>query len=228
LAKAAILFDFDGVVADSEILSNQVFADVFTRAGFPMTAEEAVERYLGKRFADCVPLIEADYGAAVDPDLDRQWRDGVLARLETDLNAVPGVARFLDGAADRAKAVASSSDPEWLHAMLARFGLAHHFGDHVYSGAVHVKRGKPYPDLYLHAADAIGADPAHCLVIEDSPTGVEAGVSAGMRVVALLAGGHGTAAHGERLMAAGAHARADSYDEVAAHLAAFEEELSAR
>ena len=226
MALASIVFDFDGVVADSEILSNQVFAEVFSAAGFPMTADDAVERYLGKRFADCAVLVEQHYGRPVDPALDAAWREGVLARLDSELGPVSGVGAFLDRLGDRRLAVASSSDPEWLHAMLARFGLAHHFGEHVYSGAVHVERGKPHPDLYLHAARQIGAPPSSCLVIEDSPTGVEAGRRAGMRVIGLLAGGHGTPAHGKRLRAAGAQVIAHDYDEAASALAAFEEELS--
>ncbi|MGB7404118.1 MAG: HAD family phosphatase [Pacificimonas sp.] len=220
--KAAVIFDFDGVVVDSEILSNDVFADVFSAAGFPMTAEDAITRYIGKRFADCVPLIEAHYGKTVDPALDDAWRDGVLARLDTDLDLVPGVRQFMASLDIRPRAIASSSDPEWLHAMLARFDLAHHIGEHVYSGARDVAKGKPEPDLYLHAADKLGVPPNRCFVIEDSPTGVEAGARAGMHVCGLLAGGHAIGGHSGRLSRAGAHVLANSYDDVATHLKRFE------
>ena len=200
---------------------------MFTAAGFPMTADQAIERYLGKRFDDCARLIEAEYGRPVDKALDKAWEEAVLARLDTDLHPVPGIADFLDSLGPRPRAVASSSSPDWLEAILARFGLAHHFGDHVYSGAVHVTRGKPHPDLYLHAAAALGVDPKACFVIEDSPTGVEAAHRAQMHVVGLLAGGHGSPAHGERLRAAGADSLAFSYQEVAANLAAFDGRNSA-
>ena len=129
------------------------------------------------------------------------------------LTTVPGLADFLAGR-NELRCIASSSPPDWIELGLLRFGLSGKMGP-VFSAAVHVTRGKPHPDLCLHAAATMGADPARTLVIEDSPTGVLAGVAAGMRVVGLCAGGHIRDGHAERLTEAGAHHIALSWDEVA-------------
>jgi len=102
----------------------------------------------------------------------------------------------------------------WIEMGLARFGLREAFGDALFSAAVHVTRGKPHPDLFLHAASAMDAQPSRTLVIEDTATGVAAVVAAGMTVVGLCAGGHIRAGHDERLAAAGAHYLARSYAEL--------------
>jgi HAD superfamily hydrolase (TIGR01509 family) len=216
-----LIFDFDGVIADSELLSNRVFAEELTAIGLPTTLDEAIELYMGKRFADCVRIIEERLGRPVDPDLDRRWAEGVQARIEAELGPVSGVSEFLDATAHHPRCVASSSPPRWLEACLARFGLSHHFDGRLYSGAVHVERGKPHPDLFLYAAADMRADPARAVVIEDSPTGVKAGAAAGMTVIGLLAAGHVRDGHGDRLLAAGATHLARDYGEVAAILASL-------
>ncbi len=101
---------------------------------------------------------------------------------------------------------------------LARFGVATSFNGPIFSAAVHVKRGKPHPDLFLHAAAVMAVDPSRALVIEDTPTGVRAGVAAGMTVVGLCAGGHIRDGHADRLHAAGAHHVVDDYAGVTALL----------
>jgi HAD superfamily hydrolase (TIGR01509 family) len=121
-----------------------------------------------------------------------------------EVTAVAGVEAFLDSVAPVPKAVASSSPTHWLRGSLERFGLAHHFGGRLFSAAEHVERGKPHPDIYLYAAQALGVRPAEVLVIEDTPTGVKSARSAGMTVVGLCAGLHCRPGHGERLREAGA------------------------
>jgi beta-phosphoglucomutase-like phosphatase (HAD superfamily) len=124
------------------------------------------------------------------------------------------VEAFLEALPPIPKAVASSSPAQWLRGSLERFGLAHHFGDRLFSAAEHVERGKPHPDIYLHAARALGVRPTEALVLEDTPTGVKAARAAGMTVVGLCAGLHCGPGHGERLLGAGADHIAAGYAEV--------------
>jgi beta-phosphoglucomutase-like phosphatase (HAD superfamily) len=112
------------------------------------------------------------------------------------------------------KAVASSSPTRWLRGSLERFGLLHHFGDRLFSAAEHVSRGKPHPDIYLHAARAIGVEPARTLVLEDTAPGVAAARAAGMTVVGLCAGRHCGSGYGDRLRAAGAAPVLTTYTQV--------------
>jgi len=126
---------------------------------------------------------------------------------------VAGVEAFLRELPPVAKAVASSSPTRWLRGSLERFGLAHHFGDRLFSAAEHVERGKPHPDIYLHAARALGVDPAEVLVLEDTAPGVTAARAAGMKVIGLCAGRHCGPGYGERLRRAGADPVVGTYSE---------------
>lgn len=217
----AIIFDFDGVIADSELVANMALADALTGLGSPHSVEDALDHYCGRRWSDCMPLIEARVGRAMPEGFLEALVDEAIARLSVEVDAITGVGDFLDRHAHRRRAIASSSASEWLASCLARFGLDHHFGVHVYS-AEGFARGKPHPDIYLHVAERIGAAPERTLVIEDSPTGVAAGAAAGMTVIGLLAGGHVRDGHGERLVAAGAGHLAGDYDEVERLIAALE------
>lgn len=209
-----IVFDFDGVVADSELAANLALAEAVTALGRPTTLEHSVGRYMGRRWADCLPLVAEDLGfpppegfrAACEADLGR--------RLAAELKPVRGVAAFIDRFADIPRCLASSSSHAWLAEGLARMGLADRFGSHVFS-ASEVERGKPAPDLFLHAARRMGADPARALVIEDSVAGVTAGIAAGMTTAGLCAGSHAGAPHADRLRDAGARFVADSYEALA-------------
>lgn len=121
---------------------------------------------------------------------------------------------FLEALPPVPKAVASSSPTRWLRSSLERFGLAHHFGDRLFSAAEHVSRGKPHPDIYLHAARELGVAAAEVLVLEDTAPGVAAGRAAGMTVVGLCAGLHCGPGYGDRLRSAGAAPVVASYTEV--------------
>ncbi|HEY0112297.1 MAG TPA: HAD family phosphatase [Allosphingosinicella sp.] len=211
----AIIFDFDGVIVDSEILSNAVLAEALTELGHPTSTEGAINRYIGLNWRDALERIEAEIGWPLPQDF--QTRVGAAFQLRVEeVQAVAGVEDFLTGAAaGLPKAVASSSPTEWLSASLQRLRLADHFGDRLFSAAEHVGRGKPHPDIYLHAAREIGVEPPHVLVIEDTPAGVGAARAAGMTVVGLCAGLHCRAGYSERLRSAGADHIAASYDEVA-------------
>lgn len=212
-----IIFDYDGVVADSELLNNAALAEVLTGIGLPTSTDDAIGAYMGKRWLDCRPLIEARLEGPCPDTVHADWTRLCHERAGSVLTPVAGLAGFVEGL-EHPRCIASSSPPEWIELGLARFGLTGQLGP-IFSAAVHVTRGKPHPDLFLHAAAAMAADPALTVVIEDSPTGVLAGVAAGMRVIGLCAGGHIRDGHAEALTAAGAHEIALSWDEVARMIA---------
>ena len=209
-----IIFDYDGVVADSELLNNAAMAEVLTAFGLPTTTDEAIARYMGKRWLDCRPLVEARLGRPCPDEVVVDWTRLCHERASTKLTPVNGLLAFIE-TREQARCIASSSPPDWIALGLARFGLADRMGP-IFSAAVHVSRGKPHPDIFLHAAGAMGVCPDRTVVIEDSPSGVLAGVAAGMHVIGLCAGGHVRDGHAEALTQAGAHRIAWSYDEVAA------------
>jgi len=219
LSPDAILFDFDGVVVDSEWIANQVLAEVLTAHGMPTSLEQSYDLYMGRQWADNAAAIAERWGEP-PPDLRERIRAVSRRRMDAELRPIAGVEGFIDALGSLPRAIASSSQLEWITSRLAQFDLTAHFGSHVFSAAVHVTRGKPHPDIYLHAAEALGVAPARALVIEDSPTGVAAGVAAGMTVIGLCAGAHIRPGHGERLSDAGAWRIATSYGEVTALLQA--------
>jgi HAD superfamily hydrolase (TIGR01509 family) len=208
-----IIFDYDGVVADSEVLNSTVMAEQLTAIGLPTSLDEVLVAYTGKRWRDNRPVVEAALGRACPEDFHTTWFATCRERASIQLKPVPGMIDFITGRAE-ARCIASSSGPDWIGVGLELFGLADHFEGAVFTG-LNVEHGKPRPDIFLHAARTMGVDPARALVIEDSEAGVTAGVAAGMTVVGLTAGGHVRDGHAERLIAKGAHYIADSYPAVA-------------
>lgn len=219
MSPAAILFDFDGVIADSEVVSAAIFSRALTEAGLPTTPDEAAERYTGFNRADTLALIVEHWGERVPPDLDKRLYDHATHAMAAGIDPVVGVIDFLGSVAHLPLAIGSSSTSAYIRGLLGQFGVAHHFGDHVYSAREHVTRGKPHPDIYLHAAAVLGVDPRRAIIIEDSPVGTRAAVAAGATVIGLCAGGHCRPGHEARLRAAGAHHVAASYGDVARLLA---------
>jgi HAD superfamily hydrolase (TIGR01509 family) len=214
---AAIIFDFDGVIADSEVRANMSLAESLTAVGMATTYDECLRDYYGHNWQETQRRIEARFGRALPADFRETHRTRARARFMEGFDAVPGAAVFLDALGSTPRAIASSSRAEYIDWALGLFGLRHHFGDHIYS-ADGWDRGKPHPDIYLAAAKGLGVDPAVCLAIEDSPTGAQAALAAGMTVVGFCGAGHivDRAAHGEMLRSIGVHHVAHSYDEVAA------------
>ena len=217
----AMIFDFDGVIVDSEGIANRALAEALTGLGSPTTPDEAIARYRGRRWSDCLPLIEEQLGRPLHADFLVSLVAGAVEKLSGEVTAIEGVGDFVAGQAHRHRAIASSSSVDWLATCLARFELAHHFGEHVYS-AEGMERGKPHPDVYLMVAQRLGIEPARALVIEDSPMGVAAAVAAGTTVVGFLAGSHIRDGHAERLRAEGARHLAADYAELERVVAALE------
>lgn len=212
-----IIFDYDGVVADSEVLSSTILAEQLTALGMPTTLEDVLTRYVGRRWRDNRADVEARHGVACPDDFHIGFGRACHAEAQRSLLPIAGLHEFLAARPER-RCIASSSNLEWLRLGLDRFGLSDDFGPHLYSAAHHVQRGKPHPDVFLHAAKGMGVDPSRALVIEDSEAGVQAGVAAGMTVVGLLAGGHIRDGHAERLRAQGARHVAADYAAVAAFM----------
>ncbi len=211
-----LIFDFDGVIADSEVIANQTLADVLTEVGMATSLEDSFRDYMGRHWEDCLQAIEARWGRAPTVDL-RQRRMVLLEKMmRAELKAIAGVEAFLTGLGERPKCIASSSRFDSITGNLDLLGLRPFFADdRIFSAARHVTRGKPHPDIYLHAAAALDAAPERTVVIEDSPIGVTAAVAAGMTVIGLCAGSHIRDGHADALRQVGAHHIAGSYDEVA-------------
>ncbi len=215
LDPAAVIFDFDGVIADSEMLANLVLAEELTALGLPTTLEQSYARYVGTRWDEVIALIEEALGRPVPEDWGARLSAAMMARFRRDLAEVPGAGTFIRALGERPRAIASSSSPARLALCLEVLGLAEVFGPHVFSAEL-VTRGKPHPDIYLLAAERIAVAPEACLVIEDSPSGVKAAKAAGMHVIGLLAGAHIQPGHDARLRAAGADHLANNWADVAA------------
>ena len=199
-----VIFDCDGVLVDSEAIACRVEAELLTEVGFPHEFEEVRRDYLGRSAADDPSAsIEERFGRRLPDDMTARSLTAVLDAFERELLPIPGVAEsvaMLDGP----RCVASSSDPARIRRSLELTGLLAAFEPHLFSATM-VARGKPAPDLFLHAAREMGADPRRCVVIEDSMPGVVAARAAGMRVLGFHGGAHCGPGHAEALRDAGAH-----------------------
>jgi HAD superfamily hydrolase (TIGR01509 family) len=183
-----VIFDNDGVLVDSEGLANQVLADLLTSYGYPVTRDESVRRFMGTTMAGVRATVEDEIGAPLPADFEQRYHDGLFAGFRSDLQPVPGVVAVLDDLERRGVpfCVASSGTHERIGLALSIVGLLDRFGDRIFS-ADDVARGKPAPDLFLHAAARMSTPPERCVVVEDSPAGVTAARAAGMRVVGYAA-----------------------------------------
>jgi HAD superfamily hydrolase (TIGR01509 family) len=212
-SSRAIIFDFDGVIADSEVLSNTVLAEVVTELGVPTSLEDSYRDYMGKRFVEVIAAIEKAIGGPLPPSFSEEFQARTLQRFRQALAPIAGAREFIAKFARVPRCIASSSSPDRLAVCLEVLGMAALFEGRVFS-ASNVARGKPHPDIFLHAAAQIGVDPSDCIVIEDSASGVIAGRSAGATVIGLLAAGHIRDGHAAALKEAGAHHVAADYVEV--------------
>lgn len=177
-----VIFDCDGVLVDSEPISNRVLAEALTGIGLPMTAEESTATFMGRSWASLVEIVEGRLGRAVPADLRARYLDRIFAAFERELQPVPGIAAALDRIA-LPWCVASSSSHEKMRFTLGHTGLLERFEGRLFS-ATEVTQGKPAPDLFLHAAARMGWAPEQCAVVEDSAPGVQAALAAGMTALA--------------------------------------------
>lgn len=216
----AIIFDFDGVLIESEYVGNKQIADYLTAIGHPTSVEDSMNNFMGLAGPAFVEAIERWIGGPLPEDFHGARAEEDARVLAEGLDAVAGAVAFIESLpADLPKAIASSSSVEWIERHLDHLGLRALFGDKLFSGREHVARGKPAPDLYLHAAQALGVAIGRIVVIEDSPVGVQGAVASGAQVIGLAAGRHCMPGHAERLRALGVERVAHSFEEVAALLA---------
>ena len=214
-----LLLDFDGVLIESEYAGNAQIAAYLSARGHPTTAEESMTHFMGLSGPDFVAAIERWIGRPLPEDFhdERELEDARV--LEHGLEAVAGAIEFVESLPpELPRAIASSSSVEWIERHLDHLRLRHHFGDMIFSGARHVARGKPAPDLYLHAAGAMGVPIERVAIVEDSPVGVRGALASGATVIGLCAGSHCLPGHADRLRALGVEQIAGSFEEAAAML----------
>jgi HAD superfamily hydrolase (TIGR01509 family) len=195
-----VIFDFDGVLVDSEIIANRLAVEMKAEHGIQITLEEQLLRFTGlaQNHPDMLEEMKRLPAGFMDA-----FKKRVRLKFIEELTVIDGAIDLLEGIS-LPKCVASGSEPESLAFKLAHTGLTKYFGPHTFSSRM-VKHGKPAPDLFLFAADKLGWKPGECLVIEDSLPGVQAGVAAGMTVCGFTGAGHIRDGHAENLRAAGAH-----------------------
>ncbi len=183
-----VIFDCDGVLIDSEIISAQMLIDELAALGVQIDLTYVARHFLGRSYPTVMETIRREFNLILPPEFEDQYRARLLARFETDLKIMPHVADVLV----RLRlpfCIATSSSPMRAAKSLAMVGLGHLAGPRLFTSTM-VARGKPAPDLFLHAAAQMGAAPARCLVIEDSLTGVRAAIAAGMPVWRFTGGSH--------------------------------------
>ena len=215
----ALIFDFDGVLLESEYAGNAQIADYLTRIGHPITPEESMARFMGLADKEFIAALEGHIGRPLPQDFYALRAAEDARVLAEGLDPVAGAIAFVRSLPDALpRAIASSSTTHWITTHLAHLGLRDAFGDRIFSGREHVTRGKPAPDVYLHAADALGVAIERCAILEDSPVGATGAVASGAYVIGLAAGRHCPPDHGATLSEIGVDAVAHSFAEVAALL----------
>jgi len=208
----ALLFDFDGVLIESEYVGNKQIADYLTSIGHLTTPEQSMANFMGYSGADFLAKIEAWIGRPLPADFHSARAAEDERVMAEGIGEVAGAVDFVQSLpADLPKAVVSSSSTRWIRRHLDHIGLAGAFGDHLYSGREHVARGKPAPDLYLYAADQLGVAIADCAIVEDSIVGATGAVVSGGYVIGLCAGSHCAPDHAARLRAVGVDAVAPDF-----------------
>ncbi len=197
-----IIFDCDGVLVDSELISCQMAADCLQDLGVQITREEVLRSYVGVSQRSMIDDLNRRFSTSLGAEYLAEVQRRTLAAFDADLEPIHGIARVLEEL-DLPVCVASSSTVERILHSLEVTGLHRFFYPNIFS-ASQVPRGKPYPDLFLFAAKSMAVAPENCVVIEDSTAGVEAACRAGMHVLGFTGGSHCAPDHADRLLAAGA------------------------
>lgn len=199
-----VIFDCDGVLIDSEILSAEVDAAILKEYGYEISPGELAHRFAGVTTDGIFQMISEEIGREFpDEILDRAKRETDV-KLRKDVKPIPGVHEMLD-AFDDPRCICSNSRSHRLEVSLGRVGLWDRFRPYVFSAQeVGTKRGKPAPDVFLYAAEVFETDPAEAVVVEDSTTGITGAVAAGMRVIGFTGASHSWPGHAEALMDSGA------------------------
>ncbi len=188
MSPELVIFDCDGVLVDSEALSLSALLGMIRTAGGSIGEDAAYEHFLGKSMKSVREILARDFGLVVTDAHLTDMRVELMRRFREELRPVPGVSEMLPRLG-LPYCVASSGTLDRIRYALDVTGLLGLFEPHLFSAAM-VARGKPAPDLFLLAAERMGAAPNACLVVEDSPAGVAAARAAGMTVFAFTVGAH--------------------------------------
>lgn len=208
-----IIFDFDGVLVDSETMGCQIWSDVFAKHGMSVPAKDVMEKYTGKTGTLICSLVEQEYGYKIpDGFLDEvnEETEEVMAR---ELETISGVSETLP-LLNVPVCIASGSRPKRLNMCLDVTGLRRFFPEKTVFSSHFVKNGKPAPDLFFYAAEKMNVAAEKCLVIEDSSSGIIGAKAAGMRVFGFVGGSHCTAERGVQLMQSGAELLFDDFTQL--------------
>ena len=199
-----IIFDCDGVLVDSEIIAARAESEMLAKAGFEITPEEMAQDYAGLTFKDILLRIEKEHGLALQASLIDEAEKLVDQKLAREVRAIEGAAEAVV-AVRVPKCICSNSSSERLRITLGRTGLLPFFADALFSAVeTPSKKPKPSPDVFLHAAATMKADPKRTFVIEDSVHGVIGACAAGMRVIGFTGASHTQPGHADALTEAGA------------------------
>lgn len=198
-----IFFDCDGVLVDSEPLNARVSVELLARYGIELTAQDVVRQFTGKSMLDAIHIVASTYGVSLPDSYIEEYETLLFDLFRSELKVIDGVRGVLSGL-QVSSCVTSNSTHRRLAVTLATTGLNRFFGRNVFS-AEDVARGKPEPDIFLHAASAFGANPKRCVVIDDNPSGIMGAVSAGAMAIGFCGGSHIEPGHDQRLYDAGAH-----------------------
>lgn len=188
MTRGLVIFDCDGVLIDSEIISARMLIDALGDRGVHIDLPYVARHFLGRSYPVVMQQIRKEFGLDLPPSFEDDYRDRLLEGFRAGLQIMPGVQEVLD----RLRlplCVATSSSPRRVEMSLRLVGLWDQLGPRVFT-ASQVARGKPAPDLFLFAAAQMGSAPEHCLVIEDSLTGIAAARAAGMEVWRFTGGSH--------------------------------------
>jgi HAD superfamily hydrolase (TIGR01509 family) len=212
----ALIFDFDGVLIESEYIGNLHLAECLTALGHPTSVDDALANFVGLGGEDFIRAVADWIGGHVPEAFHTARRAEDERVLREGLAEVAGAAAFVRALPDALpRAIASSSTTHWIRTHLGHLGLLDRFEGRIFSGREHVSRGKPAPDVYLHAAAQLGVPIGRAAIIEDSPVGVRGAAASGAFVIGLAAGRHCADGHDRKLLAGGAHVIARSFEEVA-------------
>ncbi|MGA7811258.1 HAD family hydrolase [Bradyrhizobium sp.] len=199
-----VIFDCDGVLVDSEKISCRAHADVLSRHGYPITADDVFQRFLGRSTRQANLEIEAELGRSLPDAYHGELQDELFRAFTADLEAVPHIGDALDRIS-AAICVASSGSQQRMRVSLGGTGLYDRFAPNIFSAA-QVGNGKPAPDLFLFAAEQMKMSVERCIVVEDSVPGITGARAAGMTVLGFHGGSHCRPGHAATLSAAGAAA----------------------
>ncbi|MGL5008398.1 MAG: HAD family hydrolase [Paracoccaceae bacterium] len=183
-----VIFDCDGVLIDSEVISARMLITALASYGISIDMAFVTRQFLGRSYPTVLREVRDIFGVSLPDRFEADYRARLLAAFRADLRVMPGVAAAI-ARLPVPYCLATSSSPERLATSLGLVGLTDVFAGRAFT-ASEVARGKPAPDLFLHAAARMGAQPARCLVIEDSLTGIRAGLAAGMAVWRFTGGSH--------------------------------------